>query len=384
MYDLGLTQFELRAAINRLRQPYVLRARVQLLDLDHNFVSNATDKVLEGQVSVNYEGEDATRALDLLLYDPEFDLGFDTGSITDGVWFFDRMVQVVAEWYVPELDRTIECPIFTGPITGFKRKRHTVTMSAAGKDLFAKKSWPRLTIKRDTNYVDVVRKILEEMGETKFRFTATTFSKLSADKVIDRNSELSPWGYCRLIVAPLGMRLYYDGAGYATLRNRDDVNPVFTFTTGDEGTVVTRPEVDADYSRLANVVRAESTDPQNTKAVWEEFVDVSSPIHPSKLSRGGKPLYLGVVVQQDSITTEGQAKTAARAELKDRQFAAYRVTFDALPMWMLEEADTISVQVENVHTTTMLQSFSLSLKPAVMPVGYNDLVAPVLAKIRNF
>jgi hypothetical protein len=357
---------------------------VQILDLEHQFKANITTKVLDGQVSVNYDGEDATRALDLLLFDPDYDLGFDTATLTDGVWFFDRMVQVVAEWYVPELDRIIECPIFTGPVTGFKRKKSTVTMQAAGKDIFARKSWPRLTISKGTNYVSVIRQILETLGETKFKFTATTTSVLSADKIIDRNSEISPWGQCRVMASSLGHRLYYDGQGYAVLRDRDDTTPVFTFTAGDGGTVLTDPEVDGDYSRIANIVRAESTDPQNTKAVWEETVEVSSPIHPSKLTRGGKPLFLGVVVQQDSITTESQAKSAARSELKDRQYAAYRVSFNALPMWMLEEADTIAVNIDNVSTTTILMSFSLALKPAVMPVGYNDLVAPTLARIRRF
>lgn len=385
MYDLGLSQDEMAYVLRRLRTSYVLSARVQILDLEHNYLSNITRKVLDGQVSVNYDADDATRALDLLLFDPDYDLGFDTSTLNDGVWFLDRMVQVVIEFYVPELARVIEVPIFTGPVTGFKRKKSSVTLQAAGKDVFARKSWPRLTITKGTLYTEAVRQILADLGETKFRWEDSNASKLANDRVIDRNSEVSPWGQCRQMVGPLGMRLFYDGEGYAVLRKRNDVTPVFDFRDGDpNGTVLTQPEVDGDYERIANIVRAESTDPENKKAVWEETVPTSSPIHPSKLTRGGRPMYLGVVVQQDSITTEASARSAARSELADRQYAAYSVSFDALPMWMLEESDTITVNVENVVTTTVLRSFALALKPAVMPVGYTDLIAPTLARIRRF
>lgn len=384
MFDLGLTDDEMEYVFHRLRTSYVLSARVQMLDLEHAYLSDITRKVMDGQVSVNYSGEDASRALDLLLFDPDYDLGFDTGSLNDGVWFFDRMIQVVIEFYVPELARMIEVPIFTGPVTGFKRTKAAVTMQAAGKDIFARKSWPRLTIPKGTNYVSMVRQVLTSLGETKFKFTATTTSTLSADKVIDRNSEVSPWGYLRQVTAPMGMRLFYDGEGYAVLRQRNDLTPVFEFRSGTGGTVLTEPSVDGDYSRIANIVRAESTDSANTKAVWEETVPATSPIHPSKLTRGGKPMYLGVVIQQDSITTQSQAKSAAKAELADRQFAAYQVAFDSLPLWMLEEADPIAVNVDNVVSRTVLTSFSLALKPAAMPVGYTDLVAPTLARIRRF
>jgi hypothetical protein len=296
------------------------------------------------------------------------------------------MVQVIIEFYVPELGRTVEVPVFTGPVTGFKRKRATVTMQAAGKDIFARKSWPRLTIPKGTNYVDMIRNILRELGETKFKFTTntTTTARLTADKVIDRNSEISPWGECRRTASGLSMRLFYDGAGYAVLRERSDDVPVFEFKSGVGGTVLTEPTTDGDYSRIANIVRAESTDPENTKAVWEETVPPSSPIHPTRLTRGGKPLYLGVVVQRDSITTQSDAKSAARSELKDRQYAAYRVDFDAVPLWMLEETDPIQVSVDNVVASTLVLQFALALKPAVMPVGYTDLVAPTLARIRRF
>lgn len=386
MFDVGLSNTDLAEFLKTLRTTHIFACRVQILDLDHNYKSNVTNAVMDGQISVNWNGEDATRVLDLMMFDPEYDLGFDTSQFVDGVWFLDRMVQVVAEIWVPSLARTVECPLFTGPVNGFKRRNATVTLSCVGKDWFARKSWPRLVIPKGTNYATAIRMVLAELGETKFKFYATTTSVLAEAKTIDRDMELTPWGWCRSVAASHSMRLHYDGEGYAVLRNRNDVNPVYVFRDGDDGALLTEPETDGDYSRLANVARAEGAQPASGTAPFgEATVDVTSPIHPSKLTRGGKPLYLGVVVQRDSITTAGQAVSAAKDELRDRQFAAYSIDFDALPVFLLEEGDYIGVQSSGISTTNTLLTFSFGLKPdAHMPVGYSDLVSPALARIRRF
>lgn len=385
MWDTGLSVADKLELIKCLASTRVHRSRVQVLDLEHNYVLNITDGIMDGQVTVDFDGEDATRTLDLLIFDPDYDLGFDTPQYADGVWFFDRMIQVTIEQYVPALDRVIEIPIFTGPVSNFKRKKASVTMSCVGKDWFARKSWPRFTIPKNTNYVDVIKMILTDLGETKFRIQGTTTGVLTADKIIDRTSELTPWGYCRVSASTQNLRLFYDGAGYAVIRNRDDSHPVFTFADGNGGTVLTEPEPTTDYSRIANVGRAESTDPANTKAFAEAQVDDTSPISPTKLTRGGKPLYIGFVIQEDSITTAAIALSRVKSELKDRQAAAYAVTFDALPNYLIEEVDPIGVDANGVVTQTIIPRFTFGLSPgAVMNVGYTDMVSPTLARIRRF
>ena len=387
MFDPGLSKADFEEVIKELCRSHTVRSRVQILDLEHNYMSNITPQILDGQVTVDWDGQESTRTLELAVFDPSHDLGFDTSEFTDGVWFFDRMVQVIVELYVPALDRVVNMPIFTGPVRGYKRKRAIVTLKCAGKDVFARGAWNRIVIKKGTNYVDGIRDVLESFGETKFRFDAVTSTTLKADKVIDRNGQMSPWGWCRSAAASLGMRVYFDGEGYCVLRKKNTLaNPVFTFRDEDGGAILTDPDAEGDYTRIANAVRAEGTGGGTSKAPWgEAVVDVKSPISPTTLRRGGKPLYMGVVVQRDSITSNAQAESVAEEELKDRQHAAFAVAYDALPIYLLEEGDVIGVDIDGMHRPTTLLQFAFGISASsVMPVGYKDLVAPTLAKIRRF
>lgn len=387
MYDLGLNREAYHHYLNALRRDHTIRNLVQVTDLEHNRIANISNRVLDGQVTVNNDGTDATRELSIVLFDPSVNLGFDTADVVDGVWFLDRMVTVWPEVYVKELGRTVACPIFTGPIRKFNRLGPVVTMACLGKDIFAKQSWPRLVIKAGTERVAGIKLILRELGETKFRFEVSTSPyKFATDKVIDRAMDISPWGYCRQLAASMGCRLFYAGDGYCVLRAKDADQPVFDFTDGDGGSILEKPETDGDYSRLRNVIRAEGTgDGTTTIPFYEAYSDPTSALSHTRLTRGGKPLYMGEVIQRDTIDTNTEAATVAKAELKDRQRAAYATAFDALPIFPLEEDDTIGVRQEGTYSIAPLTKFTVGLKPtAVMPIGYTKLVAAQLAKIRRF
>lgn len=385
MYDLRLPPAELDEVVKYLMGSHRFSVRVQLMDLDHNYLANLSDKVMDGQVSVNWSGEEATRSLELSVFDPDFDLGFDTSEFTDGIWFLDRMVQVVVEFYVPALARVIEVPIFTGPVRGYKRKKSIVTLKCLGKDIFSRQAWIRYVVKKGTNQVTAMRDVLEELGETKFRFEATTTTRIKKDKVVDKSAQQTPWGWCRSVAKSLGMRIYYDGEGYVCLRKIDNDRPVFTFRDGDGGSVLGDPDAEGDYSRLANVVLSQGPAVGNNKAPkGKAVVASSSAISPQKLRRGGKPVYFGVTIVRDSITSTTSANTAAKNELADRQRVGYEIGFDSLVLWMLEEGDVIALSANGLNTVSTIVTFSLGLSPtASMPVGYKKLVAPTLAKIRR-
>lgn len=384
MWNTGLTATERELYYQALASSHTVYMRVQIIDLEHLPVMSVTDRVLDGSVSIDYYGDQASRQLDIVLFDPYYDLGFDTTDVVDGVWFFDRMIQVWAEVYVDALNRWVDAPIFTGPVRKFKRSGPTVKFMCKGKDVFARQSWPRLKLVKGTNRVTAIRKVLEHLGETKFRFEATTKAYLKADKIIDRNMQLSPWGWCRSIAGALGMRLFYAGDGYAVLRAKDS-SPVFTFTDGNGGTLLEEPDTDANYERIANVVRAEGMMQTNgNNPYYEAMVPESSAIHPSKLERGGKPFYMGAVIIRESILDKGDAKTVAKAELEDRQRAAYNIGFDALPIFTLEEGDPIGVKAAGFLTTAPLDKFTLDFKPnQPMSVGYQKLIKPARARIRR-
>lgn len=389
MYDLGLNRQAYEWYLNALTSSHTLSMLIQVTDLEHNVISNVSNRLIDGQVTVDNDGQEATRELSISLFDPNVDLGFDTSDVVDGVWFFDRMLAVHAEVFVPELGVVVSCPIFTGPIRKFNRLGPTVTMRCLGKDVFARQSWPRLTIRAGTKRIAAIKQILRSLGETKFRFEVSdsaTSPIFARDKIIDRSMSMTPWAYCRLLAAGIGCRLFYAGDGYAVLRLKDPDTAVFTFRDGDGGSILERPETDGDYSRIANVVRAEGVSDGTTSIpFYEAVVPSTSALSPTKLVRGGRPFYMGVVVQRDSIDTNAEAKTVAQAELKDRQRAAYATAYDAMPIWPLEEDDTVNVSVGSVQSIAPLTKFTLGFKPsAVMPIGYTKLVAPQVAKIRRF
>ncbi len=384
MWNNGLTAWQNNHYLAALASSHIVYFRVQVIDLEHRPVSTVTDRVIDGQVSVDYDADGATRQLDLTLLDLERDLGFDTTDVVDGVWFFDRMFQVWAEVYVPELRRYVEAPIFTGPVRKFKRRGPLVTFKCLGKDIFARQSWPRFKLAKGTNRVSAIKTVLREMGETKFRFEASTTTKLGSERVIDRNMELSPWGWCRSQATAMGMKLFYAGDGYAVLR-RVDTTPSFIFQDGDGGTLLTDPDTDADYERIANVVRAEGMANGSGDNPWDEaMVPEASAIHPSRFRRGGKPFYMGVVVIRESIRTKADAKYVAKTELEDRQRAAYNIGFDALPIYTLDEADIIAVEADGLMTTSPLDKFTIDFKAnQPMSVGYQKLIKPARARIRR-
>lgn len=385
MFSDGITPAVRRAYYAALAADHHRQFRIQVIGLDHQPIDDITESLIDGEVVVDWDGEEATRAATIALLDPNYTLGFDAPSSDDGVWFMDRMVQVVSQVWVDRTLGFVEVPIFTGPIRKFKRSGDIVTLSCVGKDLFVRRAWRRVVIPKGTRVVEAIRNVLEAMGESHFRFEADSTAKFPGVQTVDRNLQASPFGWCRQHATALGFKLFYDGAGYATLRvNRPD-QPVFTFSDGDGGMVLTDPEAEGDFTNIANVIRAEGmVQGGGANPYYEAFVDESSPIHPSKLRRNGVPMYFGRVIQRDSIRDTRQAKAAAEQELAASQAAIFDVAFDALPLYVLEENDACRVLVDGKASTFVARKFQFGFTAdAVMPIGYRKSVSPRLAKIRR-
>lgn len=385
MFNAGLSLTDRLELVRTLATSHRRSWRVQITDLDQMPVAHISERILDGEVQVDWDGEEATRAATLLIFDPDFDLGFDTPNGDSGVWFLDRMVQVFVQVELIDSKRWIEIPIFTGPIRKFRRIKDVVTLDCVGKDVFARKAWPRLILQQHTNRIEGIRTVLESLGEAFFRFEAETNERFAGNQTIDRNMQASPFGWCRMQASAMGLRLYYDGAGYAVLRPFKPDEPVFTFSDGDGGTVVTEPHAEGDFTPIVNVLRAEGQQqPNGTNPFYEAVVSVDSPIHPSKLTRNGKPVWIGEVIERDSITSERNARTVAENELRDRQFTAFTTQFDALPMFLLEENDTCRLLTDGFATTFTAKKFGFGFGTSqTMPVGYKKSIAPQAAKIRR-
>lgn len=385
MFNLGLNAAEQDAYHRALASSHTRRFRVQVTNLDQAPLEDVSSRVVDGEVTVDWSGEEATRALSVAMIDPNYSLGFDSADGGSGMWFFDRMLQVYAVTPVPELGMTVECPIFTGPIRKFKRAGDIVTLDGVGKDVFARKAWPRIILPKGMLVLDGIRHVMEQLGEAFFKIDFNSTARFAGQQVVDRNLQASPFGWCRMQATAIGARLYYDGAGYLRIRPNSVDQPEFTFRDGDGGYVLSDPTPEGDFTELANVVRAEGPNRNGVNPYYEAFVDQSSALHPSKLSRNGKPLYMGVIVQQDSISDNKMARSVAESELKRRQFVATSVAFDSLPLYSFEESDVGRVVVDDFTTTFQATKFKFGFSAgAVMPIGYDKNISPKLARIRRF
>jgi len=384
VYDLDLKAVAQDEVYNLYTSSHSIRSTVYVLDLDHNIVQDVTSELIDGQVSINYDGDEATRSLELILYDPDFRAGFDVADMNHGVWFFDRMIQARIEMWLPGQQRWVEFPMFTGPVRGFKRTGPLVSLQCLGKDIFVRNSWASYKVAKGTNKVEAIRRVLQHAGETKFRFEGTTTATMPNDVNVTRALQASPFGWCRSVAAEINMRLFYNGAGEAVLRPKNAPGVVdWVIADGDSGAVLTYPNVDADYGRVVNVVRVESA--QDPRINFTAMVDDNSDIHPSNMLRGGQPLYFGYEYQSDAVKTKAQAERAAKANLADRQRAIYNIKFDSLPLYQAEELDVAEIHIGGDRVIATLTQMSFGLMPdAPMAVGYQRLVSPALAKIRKF
>lgn len=385
MFSSGMAPAVREAYYDALASHHHRWFRIQIIGLDHQPIDDVTDFLVDGEVVVDWDGEEATRAATVALMDPHYNLGFDSPSSEDGVWFFDRMVQIISAVQVDALDMVVEVPIFTGPVRKFKRTGDIVMLSCVGKDLFVRRAWRRVVVPKGTLVIEGIRNVLEAMGESHFRFEAESTVKFTNLQVVDRNLQASPFGWCRMHANSLGLKLFYDGAGYACLRRHKPDEPVFTFGDGDGGMVLNDPESEGDFTQIANVIRAEGQiQGGGVNPVYEAFVSAQSPLHPSKLLRNGVPMYFGRIIQRDGIRNEKQAKAVAEAELAASQAALFDTTFDALPLYTLEENDTCRVVVDGKASTFVARKFGFGFTAdAVMPIGYRKSVSPKLAQIRR-
>ena len=372
MIALGLSGADLALFNQSLTTHHNVKITLQILTLNHSYVDDVSDQLLDGQVSIDADAE-VTRSLTLQLNDPERSLKLDSTAPTDGALFYDRMIRVVYSVKSELLPRWVDVPVFCGPITAMSRTADVVNLECQGKEslvlpptvayyshTFAK-GWSRATL---------VKHIMSTYGgETKFSIPAYG-DKTPGTTVV--NGELPIWPTVKAVNGSFGVRhLFYDGRGVLVMRSTPKGSQ-YTFKTGVGGNITTLPQISYDLSNVRNIVKVKGAIPKGKKTPITATVGLAKthPLNHYALGRASKPRVMMEIVEDDNIKTQSQANTLARNLVNSRALQAVDITFDAFVAPHLEPYDIYTLKTPDISMTARYTKGTIPLKSAVGNVGY--------------
>lgn len=370
MIDLGLSGSERAALMKTLTRSHLVGTTCQVMSNDMQYVNRFSPRVMSGQVNIDVDAA-PTRQASLTAYDPD---GLVDVDFRDGTPRIDRMIRIYYNVFV-DIDDIgwVQIPIFTGPVTVTKRDADgLLTIEAVGKEEFARKPCGvTRTWKKGTNRANLIKALMRDLtGERSFNFPSSVSGRTAKDLNIKFGSH--PWSHSRTQARALGMDLFYDGKGVLRLRKRA-VRPSFVFKDGDGGTLLTKPDVEESASELINTVIVTGAVPKGKKAP----IKVRSQLPPTDphssmaLGRNGVRSYYFDQIDDDSIRSTNEAKKVAQRRLTQARIERKSVTFNSLPIPLLEENDIIRVVCGDVDETVRLRQMSLALGHAdVSSIGY--------------
>lgn len=385
MYNaMGLSASERATFEALLASHHRIDVRLTLMDLNHNTRSEVSNRLMDGQVT--FDGTAAvTRSLDLELLDPQRTLHLDTNSPDNGAMFMDQMVRVHYCVVNPQNTWRVNVPIFTGPITKLQRNGPAVRVEAMGKEhLGIAAPWTLKTFSAGYRTTQAITEILSQgVGETFLNIPDLTNKltrNVSVGTTVDKDGNRtwngkSPWEMAKQLAAGIGYLLYYNGNGVATMRPNPD-NVVFTFRDGPGGTLKSNPNAGYDIDSVINAVEVfgKKFDKETKKKQPHARVVAPSadPLSPVKLGRTGKPRYLPLTIEDDSITSDAEALDRANYELRRGLRSSIDVMYDALPVPHLEEMDVVRAYQEGrFNSIHVLKQFTIPLTAAgSSSIGY--------------
>lgn len=379
MIDLGLTSAGQKALIKTLATSgHKVDVQVGVLDMEHRWVESLNGKITGGQVNIDADA-DITRQLQLTFVDRGGRAGVDT---PDGRPDVSRMVRVRYRVFVEDvINGWVSIPIFTGPITKVSRVGAEVTLEAMGKEhLLLGPAWRSKVYAKGSPRVWVVRSILRDLtGERRIRFPKGWTYRTS--KPITMKKDSAPWPQVQSLARGMRAQLFYDGRGFARMRRRP-VRTLFTFKDGNGGMLLSIPAVSESADSVINLVRVVGAVPTGKKnpLVFTDKLPSAHPHSAVSLGRHGEPRYLPEQIDDDSLRTQKEVEAAARRRLQEIKLDEQMVTFDCLPMPLLEEGDLFTIDAKDVKVTGRVSRMTVPLgHEGVSTIGY---IAPVRKRRR--
>jgi hypothetical protein len=364
MINLGLTSADLDKFQRSLYTPpgYNLKVTIQILDLNHNYLSDVSTHLLDGQVNKSF-WDITTSNAQFTLKDPYNQVGFDTSNPSEGALYMDRMVRIVYSVWSPLLPRWVDVPIFCGPVTKVSREDAIVTVEAQGKEslyVTPNMAWTSKTYSKGTKLVSAIRDLLgNKGGETKFDLPEWT---RTLKKDYSLKTETPIWDMVRKLVGSrLIQQIYYDGRGYLRLR-ACPTTPIFTFT---EDSIVSVPRLAFETENVRNTVRVLGATPEGKKQiVATAHLPASDPSSSTSLGRNGVKRYLVEAVDDPDLNTQKEADDKADETLASVGLENITFDFDSFPTPHLEQGDVFQITTRDFSRNLRVKEMSIPLKPS--------------------
>jgi hypothetical protein len=349
---------------------------IQLLTTSHEYLGELSDRLLSGQVTIDTTAE-ITRAATLELLDPTHQLKLDSRSPEDGSLYMTRMLKIT--YVVSTIDRSeaYYVPIFTGPISNVTRSGPIVSVDCLGKESLAMAAiFNGRTYKKGRKRVEILRSVLVDSGEAAGKISIPDHLTSVIKSNMSANRKFTFWKLSKKLAGSLNMQLFYDGRGVARLRK---VPGKSCFTFAPKGALLSLPNVGYNSDDLYNAVEVIGGKPKKAKNKihYKMAAPKKHPLSPQSLGRNGKPRYLPLLIEDDSIKSAKAARAIARKQLKMSLNQSLDVTFDSLPIAHLEELDLCRFTTEETAGSFRLSKMTIPLVASgSSSVGYLRRVTP--------
>jgi len=361
MISLGLSSADLALYQRSLITGYSLKVTVQILDLNHRYITDVSSMLIDGQVNHSFS-EAISYSGTAILLDPDNLVGFDTSSPSDNAIFADRMIKIVYSVYSDLLPRWVDCPIFCGPVTHVDRDDAILNIEFQGKEALWNDpavAWASKTYAKGTLRTAAIRDVMARYtGETRFDFPNWT-DKITRDYAIV--GESVPWAFALDLQGSRTTRqLFYDGRGVLRLRGAPTV-PAFTFT---EDHITSVPKFGYDQPKNLALVKGATPDGKPRIQAWH-LAPTTNPASAVSLGRNGVRRHLIEVVEDDSVDTQAKAEALAEETLQSIMITNVNFDFDSFPIPHLEPGDVFLLSTRDASVNLRAVEFSIPLKAGV-------------------
>jgi hypothetical protein len=385
---LGLSAEDMKRYQETLITGYNLSVVVQILTLNHTYVGDVSDQLLDGQVNWQF-WEAISSGATLTLLDPDNRVGFDTSSPADNALYADRMIRIVYSVYVPDLsraDKWVDCPIFCGPVTKVSRDDAVLSVECQGKESLVAEpnmAWTSKSYAKGTTRTAAIWDVMARAGETRFTLP-TTSTRLPRSYSL--KTESVTWDLARTFQGARSIRhLYYDGRGYLKFRPTPST-PVFTFT---ERHLLSVPQLDYNHGTIRNTVLVKGGTPEGKRQIQSKrylpLTHSSSAKALGRVNSSGLTAYrhLVEVVEDSTLMTQKAADEEAEEALANLSLSRVGFQFDSFPIPHLETGDVFHLTTRDSSLTLRLNEHSIPLKAGAQSNGTVRKLAANRTRIRR-
>lgn len=381
MLRLPLKKAEVSELFSLFFSSHQLRVKIELTDLDQNFLGNISRMLVDIQVDGDASSE-VEMSASLTLFDPGHSLQITSDNPGDGAMYFDRMIKVTMCYASPGSSNFYEVPVFFGPISKLDKQGDVVMLEVQGKEYLMYSSvFKKDNLKKGRKATDIMKNIFRTYGEV---FYSVPDLPDTIDKDLAVGLDAIPWQLQKRLASVLNRDLKYSATGTAMLRRRNpDVKYVFDKFTAE-------PQISFNADTLINAVLVIGAKPKGKgkKAVQYEAVpDKSHPLSPWKMGRtvGGevRPRYYRAIIEDPKLKTKKACKVQAEKRLAQGLLESVEVSFESMWVTTLQLNDVIGVKTSDYFVQARLRQFSGDPKTGRAAYGFNKNMRPASKQIRR-